>query len=326
MPFFHRRSDEDRDRGEAQQQADEDAVAALARGEVPPRAQARLAGLREGGEGFFTSDLSVNELSLVRGGGLRPLTQVMGSSVYHVGWQRTRAYRSWTSGEARELEVLSEAWNEARRLALDRLEQETRLAGGDAVLAVRITKGRYDWAGDAIEFVAVGTAVRIGDGRPPERAVLTDLSGQDFVRLRRAGYDPVGIVGGSSIWYVIPTRETQLMTGGGFLTAGWRNAELADFTQSFYQARESALAHVTAQAAERGAQGVVGVSIEQHVERKEVELGNERKRTDLMVTLHVLGTAIVERSGEQAAPMNIQSVVDLRRPPASKHLMGGGVR
>ena len=36
---------------------------------------------------IFTSDLSVNELALLGQAGYEPLGQVMGSSVYHVGWQ-----------------------------------------------------------------------------------------------------------------------------------------------------------------------------------------------------------------------------------------------
>lgn len=36
---------------------------------------------------FFTSDLSATELALTRQCGFVPLGQVIGSSVYHVGWQ-----------------------------------------------------------------------------------------------------------------------------------------------------------------------------------------------------------------------------------------------
>src|SRR4051812_46570008 len=36
---------------------------------------------------FWTSDLTVSELALVHNAGFEPLGQVMGSSVYHVGFQ-----------------------------------------------------------------------------------------------------------------------------------------------------------------------------------------------------------------------------------------------
>src|SRR5438477_2726659 len=59
---------------------------------------------------FFTSDLSVNELTTVSQAGYEPLGQVMGSSVYHVGWQYipgTTGYRYYTG--SLELDVLTRA-------------------------------------------------------------------------------------------------------------------------------------------------------------------------------------------------------------------------
>jgi len=58
----------------------------LARGGLPAGAERRLNALRQNGT-FFTSNLSVNELALAATEGVRPLGQVMGSTVYHVGWQ-----------------------------------------------------------------------------------------------------------------------------------------------------------------------------------------------------------------------------------------------
>src|SRR5690349_14553940 len=66
----------------------------------------------------FTSDLSVNELLLTHQCGFEPLGQVMGSSVYHVGWYAGPGWQ-WMSGE---LTVLTEAYREARMLAMSRLQ------------------------------------------------------------------------------------------------------------------------------------------------------------------------------------------------------------
>ena len=78
------------------------------RGGIPPKAQRRLAGLAAEGA-CFTSGLSVDEFALLRLAGVRPLAQVMGSSVYHVGWQGL-PWGSWSSlGVSQELSVLSEA-------------------------------------------------------------------------------------------------------------------------------------------------------------------------------------------------------------------------
>ena len=88
--------------------------------------------LKEGGGSFFTSDLTTAEFLLVRQAGFRPLTQVMGSCFYSVGFQYMPMGSNWgygySAGGTYELDVQSEAWNEARRLALSRLAQEAQLA------------------------------------------------------------------------------------------------------------------------------------------------------------------------------------------------------
>ena len=55
---------------------------------IPEDALRRLAEMRPGSATtMFTSDLSVNEFLLVREAGFRPLGLVLGSSIYHVGFQ-----------------------------------------------------------------------------------------------------------------------------------------------------------------------------------------------------------------------------------------------
>src|SRR5579871_3336166 len=68
----------------------EASLQSLAQGGLPLDAVDRLReqAARQGTPGqFFTSDLSVNELMLVGQAGYEPLGQVMGSSIYHLGWQ-----------------------------------------------------------------------------------------------------------------------------------------------------------------------------------------------------------------------------------------------
>src|SRR5262245_5448621 len=248
----------------------------------------------------FTSGLSVADLALMREAGATPLAQVMGSSVYHVGWQWPPG--SW--GVSQELEVVSQAWNEARRLALGRLRDEAVACGADAVGDVTITEQGHDWASEAIEFVALGTAVRIdGSGG----AVLTDLSAPDYWKLHEAGYRPLGIVGGTTVYYVVASWATQRAQSGLF---GSRvNQELTDFTQGVYDAREAALDRVTREAARLGADGVVGVRVDQRADRREVDSGGS-SRIDLVVTFHVVGTAIAAPAG---APTELPVTTTLDR-------------
>jgi len=152
MPFFRRGSDDEREartRAETEQAA---SLEALTQGGLPLRAQQRLGEVGKGTSGFFTSDLSVDEFALVHALGLRPISQVMGSSIYHVGWQqRPGSFGGWQpGGVSQELTVVSEAWNTARRRAFARLEQEAKLVGADAVVGVHLMKGQHDWAAGAI--------------------------------------------------------------------------------------------------------------------------------------------------------------------------------
>jgi uncharacterized protein YbjQ (UPF0145 family) len=275
--------------GDAAQRAQE-SLRAIEAGSIPPVARERLAALARGGSGFFTSDLSTSEFLLARQSGFRPLTQVMGSCFYSVGWQyMPMGYGFGYSGGTIELDVQTEAWNEARRLALGRLAEEAQIAGADAVLGVDIRRGAYDWAQGLIEFVAVGTAVVSDEYDLGEEVFLSSLSGQEFAALVRHGYVPIGIAAGSTVAYVVGGVQTmQALSSYG---SRWRNQELTELTGGLYDARELSMRRVVRQAHELEASGLVGVRIAQSHEHREVDQQGY-KRLDLIVTMHVIGTAI----------------------------------
>ena len=244
----------------------------------------------------FTSDLSVNELLLTRENGFIPVSQVMGSSVYHVGWQYTPFYSST------ELSVISHAFWHARTLALTRMQQEAHMLGAHGVVGVRLEKRAYDWGRDLIEFIAVGTAIRMPGKALPSHPFLSDLSGQEFWALRQAGFFPVGLCYGNCVWYQVASWQTmtaQNQTGGGFFnTTSYANQELVDYTQAVYQARHSAMSRLHDECQVFGASGAVGVHVETKIEEREVDYrdysGRDGKRTDLIVRFEAIGTAVVE--------------------------------
>jgi uncharacterized protein YbjQ (UPF0145 family) len=270
------------DGDDAAAQAD---IARVEAGGIPLAAERRVRELA-GGETAFTSGLSISDFALSRLDQVRPICQVMGSSIYKVGWQRFPWSSSWGQGSVTELGPITDAWNHARALALGRLEQEARLAGCHAVVDVTFEGNRHDFLDDEIEIVVNGTAVHLPEGG--DAPVLTDLSLPDYTLLRRGGYRPVGVVTSTSVFYIVPTQQTRRAT------TGWQrfqpNQELADFTQGVYAARELALARVNQQAAAMGAGGMIGVQIEHDIAIREVDNGG--KREDLIVTFHILGTAI----------------------------------
>jgi uncharacterized protein YbjQ (UPF0145 family) len=319
MPFFRRQNDEQREAAEAAAADQAASVQSLERGGLPLRAQQRLSEMSA--EGLFTSDLSVSEFALLHSMGLRPLGQVMGSSIYHVGWQQSPGrWGGWQAqGISQELTVLSEAWNTARLRAFGRLEQEAQALGAHAVVGVELKTGRHDWAAGAIEYIAVGTAVRIEGAGPVGQPTLTDLSGQDYWKLWQAGYRPLGVVGASSVYYIVSGWQQSRVQQGMF--SSWANQELPDFTQGVYDVREATLGRVSEEARRQGAAGMVGVSIAHAVEEREVDAGGTH-RTDLVVTMHVLGTSIAERD-KLVDDMSPSLLIDLSADSHPAHLLGG---
>jgi uncharacterized protein YbjQ (UPF0145 family) len=262
-------------------------VARVERGGIPLAAEQRIRELAGGGTAF-TSGFSVADFALSRLDDVRPICQVMGSSVYKVGWQNFPWSSGWGGGGGlTELRQLTDAWNHARSLALGRLEQEARLAGCHAVVDVTFGGNRHDFLDDEIEIVVNGTAVHLPEGG--DAPVLTDLSMPDYTLLRRGGYRPVGVVASTSVYYIVASWQTQRAT------LGWQryqpNQELVDFTQGVYAAREMAIGRATARAQRLGAGGMVGMRIDHEIDIREVDQNNS-KREDLIVTFHILGTAI----------------------------------
>jgi uncharacterized protein YbjQ (UPF0145 family) len=274
---------------------------------IPAGALERLGRMRSGETAAFSSALGVGEALSIREAGLEPIAQVVGVSYYKVGWQ-TMPWGSYRGGgmfgmrpgQTFELTTQSDAWNDARRLAIGRLLEEARAAGADAVVGLHVRRTLRDWATDLVEFVAVGTAVRsaryelgLGDGDP----LVSNLSGQDVAKLVKHGFWPVGIVGGSTVAYVASGWSQAMNSGGPF--SSMRNQELPDFTRGLYDTRALAMQHVTREAHALHAHGVVGVSIERKQHEREREINNTHY-TDLIIEMHVLGTAIVEVAGGPA--------------------------
>ncbi len=224
--------------------------------QLPKSAMDRLQEMK-GGTGarhLFTSDLSVNEFLLVKEAGFDPLGLVIGSSIYHIGYQFANVMQN------QELDVLTQAMYESRELAMSRMEAEANALGADGIVGVRINTGSYSWGENLIEFIAMGTAVKSRDNsnyRTPQGMPFTsDLSGQDFRTLLAAGYRPVALTMGACVYHV----GAQSM-GQWFRSATGQNVEMGNYTQAIYDARELAMERMQAEAESVGAEGIVGARI-----------------------------------------------------------------
>ena len=96
-----------------------------------------------------------------------------------------------------------------------------------------------------------------------KRFFTSDLSVNEFLLVKEAGFSPLGLVMGSSIYSISAMHLAQAQPG-----------EVMALTQSLYQARELAMERMEAEADELGADGIVAVR--------------------LTVAVHAWGTNIIE--------------------------------
>jgi uncharacterized protein YbjQ (UPF0145 family) len=302
MGFLNRRSGGSGEDRERRAQLLSEDIERITAGGIPRAAEERLRTLGAESGQAFTSDLSVPEFALVRRAGLEPITQVLGSSVYHVGWQFMGG--GWYAN-SQELTMLSNAYNDCRRRAFSRLRSEAELAGADAVVGVRVTAARYEWATDLIEFQAIGTAVRAPELRTPVGPALTNLSGQDCALLLAAGHRPCGVVGATSVFFGTLYTWTQAIPTTAW--GAWANVEMVGATQTWYAARHRVLQGLSADAATLGADGIVATEWGQ--EERPYESGD--RLAGITYIIHALATAIV--SGGRPAPAEIASILSLSK-------------
>ncbi len=121
---------------------------------------------------------------------------------------------------------------------------------------------------------------RLAEMRPgqPGGLFTSDLSVNEFLLVREAGFRPLGLVLGSSIYHV------------GLQVGRWsKNMEMDTLSQAMYQARELAMTRMEAEAAALGADGIVGVRLE--IEFK--EFGND------LAEFVAVGTAVKADAGGQ---------------------------
>lgn len=251
----------------------------MTQGGVPLDAIARLRRMRgEGGKPLFTSDLSVSEFVLLKELNMEPVGLVLGSSIYHVGLQ----YANYFNNE--ELGVLTQAMYHARELAMARMEEEAAALGADGIVGVNLEVGSYAWAESALEFTAIGTAVKAPVGSDYRtvhgKPFTSDLSVQDFYRLHEVGYIPAELVMGTCVYHIAHAGFMQAMRTLG------NNIELPNYTAAIYDARELAMSRMQAEAEAHGAEGVVGMQI---VEKNHIWQPH-------IIEFMAIGTSIVKRT------------------------------
>jgi uncharacterized protein YbjQ (UPF0145 family) len=303
----------------------------LGSADFPQVASDRLEALDS--HGMFSSTLSATEFALLSDLGPQPLAQVMGTSVYQVGWQYLRPEAQWGGSDFHtRLDVVNQAWDNARRLAFGRLLAEARSVGADAVVGVRLRRGEHDWARHSVDFMVNGTAIRLPDNARDsgDSPVLSDLSVQDYWKLASGGWFPSGLLAATAVFFVSQGFSTRV----GRRTSFFRNQELLEFSNGFGAARRAVVEDLRLQARAGGADGVVGVTLDYKLERRKISVmrtqrqpsglsygtialgggapmrgGGSDSRDGIVFTVHAVGTGV--RQGRAATRARTPTIMSL---------------
>jgi uncharacterized protein YbjQ (UPF0145 family) len=136
------------------------------------------------------------------------------------------------------------------------------------------TDGKAAYDPTSLEGVPEAGKARLQQNRAG--LFTSDLSVNEFLLIRQAGFDPVGLVVGSSIYHI------------GIQMAGWKKSqEMTVLSEAMYNARQLAMTRMEEEADQLGADGVVGVRL---------NIGRYEWGQD-MAEFIAIGTAVKHREG-----------------------------
>ena len=117
-----------------------------------------------------------------------------------------------------------------------------------------------------------GTAIRLPGSTRTAWPLLTDVSVQDYWRLRSAGHEPVGLVAATAVVFASAARDTRLRRAR--TTRQNQELERAE-PRRFSAARETVRARLLGQVVRRPARtGAVGVELRTRVHREKFSLAS----------------------------------------------------
>lgn len=266
--------------------------------------------------------------------GPTPSGYALGNRYTEPSMLQVRAYR-WHTTVVCQLDVLTDAWNLARRRALARLSEEALQVGADAVVGVHLTRSDHDLGKGTIEYVVTGTAIRLPGSSGASWPILTDVSVQDYWRLRSVGHEPAGLLATTVVVFASPDRATRL--GRGRRVA--QNQELEELSRGFHAARDTVRARLLGQVSDAHGAGAVGVEFSHHVHRDKIPVASsltgtgqrgwrlgrlgipyrvsgrsDIERKGWVITMHAAGTAIRRGTDAQPSAPEVKTSMTIRGP------------
>ena len=238
---------------------------------------------------FFTSAGNAQELYCHIDAGYSPVQHVFGNVAYSIGVGGGLLGSLKTLGRG-EIKEFSDVFNKTRHLALDRMLAQATAEGANAVVGIRTTI--LPWMGTH-EMLMTGTATSCSVAPNNGTPVSSDLTGEELWSMAALGHAPVKMLMSTSIY--------SLGVVGGLLASlkSLAKGEISDLTELVHDAREVAIERIRREAAEIGAEDVVGVKT--YIS----EIGNG------LVEFMAIGTAVKKHdSAKVSTPsLPVQAVV-----------------
>ncbi len=193
--------------------------------------------------------LSGNEMWCLSRKGLYAGNMVVGNSVYSMGLigSMGSGLNALLGGEVTQI---TELVHDGRTQAYQRLVAEAERHGGVGLTGV---SNELVVLGSNIEFLSMGSTLHANRENNERLAFTSSADGQELYCQIDAGFQPVRFVFGNVAYSV--------GVGGGVMGAlrSFRRGEVVEFSNVFNQTRHLALTRITQEAAQAGANAVVGI-------------------------------------------------------------------
>ncbi len=253
----------------------------LRAGRVPSGVLERLQGAASGTKPWIAT-LTPAELGIARSHGLKPIAAVSATCWLHYGW-------SWTLGHAQGWET-----------ALERLAQEARACGANAVLDVKMRTIPLA-VENSMDFTLIGTAVKVEGFAPSDFPVIATVPALEFVKLLEADVVPTGISIGAHYEWLTDWRNSANQAWMG-------NTESWQLSKLWETVRQRAHAQLRQSSQGRGNGVLAHLNFSQmfEVEREQ----NERKFKEYLARHIVIATTVDARRGTPL-PHDFKMAVDM---------------
>jgi uncharacterized protein YbjQ (UPF0145 family) len=244
---------------------------------VPNFVLERMQDSRDGKTPWIAT-LTPAELRIARSHGIRPISAVSATCWLHYGY-------SWTNGHA-------QGW----QAALQRLRDEARAAGANAILDVKMRTIPVD-VENSMDFTLVGTAVKVDGLSASEEPIVATVPALEFAKLIEADIVPTGIaIGAEYRWINDWQGQANLFWNG--------NTECSILSNHWKYVRDRAYERLREDTARQGNGALAHINFSQMFE-------SEQRDTKQYLARHIIIATVIDQPRSRPLMHDFQMVVDM---------------